>query len=192
MNAHAIPRHFLFMALLYSTGTAQSPDSFFPHHMGNIWQYRSQFTQQIVSTIRFVRDSTGANGSVFIWYIIQGIGGGVYEIESSFNVWEVSGDSLTRVRHEYSLAATIGQCWRVNPMPPPYDSARVVDIYPESVFGQPATIKKIDYWQRFELGDSLWYGTRYLASNFGLVRWDIEPSDIWYLSGAIVDGVQWG
>ncbi len=183
---------FLLSQTLCSTGTAQSPESFFPHHVGNVWQYRSQFTQQVVSTVRFVADSSSTNGSVFVWYIIQGIGGGIYEIDSSFNVWQVSGDSLTRVRHEYNLAAMVGESWRVNPMPPPFDSARVVDIYPSTVFGQPVTIKKIDYWQRFELGDSLWYGTRYLATGFGLARWDIEPSDVWYLAGAIIDSVQWG
>lgn len=90
------------------------------------------------------------------------------------------------------LAAGFGQSWRVNPTPPPFDSARVVDVSNTTVFGESVTVKKIVYWQRFSLGDSLWYGSRYLATGFGLVRFEIEPSDIWYLAGAIIDSIQWG
>lgn len=90
--------------------------------------------------------------------------------------------------HIYRLDAIVGESWLINLMPPPYDSAKVVDIYPSLQFGQPVTIKKIEYWR----GGVFWYGTRYLASGFGLIRWDIEPSDVWYLAGAIIDSVQWG
>jgi len=188
INGRVIMELFIVILMLYSTSPAQSPASFFPHQVGNVWQYRSQFTQQVVSTVHFVADSSSTSGSIFVWYIIQGIGGGIYEIDSSFNVWQVSGDSLTRVRHEYDLAAVVGQSWLVNPMPPPFDSAKVVDIFPATQFGQPVTVKKIEYWRN----GVFWYGTRYLATEFGLVRWDIEPSDVWYLAGAIIDSVQWG
>lgn len=134
---------FIGILVLYSTSPARSPDSFFPHQVGNVWQYRSQFTQQVVSTVRFVADSSSTSGSIYVWYIIQGIGGGIYEIDSSFNVWQVSGDSLTHVRYQYNLDATIGEAWHVNPMPPPFDSAKVVDIFPATQFGQPVTVKKM-------------------------------------------------
>lgn len=57
---------------LFSFAVAQPPMSFFPHHNGDVWQYRSIFTGEIVFTVRFVRDSVDQIGNVFIWYDISG------------------------------------------------------------------------------------------------------------------------
>lgn len=90
------------------------------------------------------------------------------------------------------LDAGLGDSWRVHLAPPPFDSARVRDVYAAITFGQSTLVKEIDYWRRYTTGDSLWFGTRHLASGFGMVKYDIEPSDVWYLAGAIIDGIQWG
>ncbi len=171
--------------------SAQPPDSYFPDQVGNVWQYRSVFMGHITQTIRFLKDSLAAAGSRFVWYSSQGFEL-VYEIDTLHNVWDSSPYDFARLSLRYSLAAGVGDAWAVNLSPPPFDSAKVMDISPGSVFGRAATIKAIDYWRRYELGDSLWFGTRYLASGFGMVQYDIEPSDVWYLAGAIIDSVQWG
>lgn len=167
------PRSFslyLFVFALTLNGAFSqppSPLSYFSHAVGNVWQYRSQFTQQVVATIRFVRDSIAPNGNKYTWFV-EDVGSGNFEIDSSGSVWSVSGGSFGRTNHIYRLDAIVGESWLINLMPPPYDSAKVVDIYPSLQFGQPVTIKKIEYWR----GGVFWYGTRYLASGFGLIRWD--------------------
>ena len=174
---------------------AQTPNplDFFPHHVGNVWQYRSMFTGQVTATERIVRDSIGQNGSRYIWFP-TGFGfDAPMEIDTLYQVWELAIDSLrTRGRRPYKLDALLGERWAVNLTPRPRDTAHVIGLFPSVVFGQPVTVKEISYWQRFSPRDSLWYGTRYMATGFGMVQFDIEPSDVWYLAGAIINGVHWG
>lgn len=177
----------VLITLVYN-GLAQTPHplSFYPPQVGNAWQYRSQFTGEIIFTERILRDSVTQNGSIFLWiFTTPANDTSIYEIDSTSSFWSVSVAPFFRSDCIYKLAADSGDVWRINPQR--FDSARVLGVRSGIVFGQTTIVKKIEYRSR-----SFWYGTRYLASDFGLVRWEIEPSDIWYLAGAIINGVQWG
>lgn len=67
----------------------------------------------------------------------------------------------------------------------------MVGIFPGFVYGKRVTIKKIEYTRYSEVGP-FWLGDRYLATGFGMVQWDIEPSDVYVLAGTIINGVKYG
>ena len=185
----------VLMAFAAVTVYAQTPESFFPHHNGDVWQYRSAFTGEIVFTERFVRDSVDQTGNVFIWYNRSGSvmpGTGLYRIDTLYNVYQLyTVNDTTNQPLLYRLSADSGVGWTY--LRSPWDSilARVVRVFPASVFGQQVTMKKIEYI-RYPPAGGFWIGNRYLATGFGFVRWEIEPSDTYVLTGAIIDSVQYG
>lgn len=164
-----------------SNGVAQTPDSlkFFPAHAGDVRQYRSQFTGEITMTEYFDKDSTDQYGNVFVWRR----GGGVYMIDTSNDVYY--GGLL------YKLNADTGVVWTVQKRSQDSILAKVVAIFPGFVFGKPVTVKKIDY-SLYQSTGLFWIGNRYLATGFGFAQWDIEPSDVYVLSAAIINGVKYG
>lgn len=184
---------FSFVALTSSV-MSQTPDSinFFPAHAGDVRQYRSYYTGEIVLTEFFDRDSTDANGNAFIWTHTDG-GMGIYEIDSLNDVYELAFLNDT-AQHPllYRLEADSGVGWTY------FKSvfgdtivANVVAIVPGTVFGKQVRIKKIAYTRYSNLGP-FWLGNRYLATGFGFVRWDVEPSDVYVLSAAIIKGTKYG
>jgi len=170
---------------------AQTPDSlsFFPGHAGDVRQYRSAFTGDVTMTVYFDKDSTDQFGNKFIW---QKGSTGIYKIDTSNNVYGQASptDTVGRVLW-YKLDADTGVVW--THVKTPWDSVlcKVVEIYPGSVFGKPVTVKKIEE-TLYSGNGPFWIGNRYLATGFGFVQWDIEPSDVYVLTGAIIDGVHYG
>jgi len=172
---------------------AQTPDSlnFFPAHAGDVRQYRSAFTGDITMTQYFDKDSTDQYGNKYVW---QRGSDGIYKIDALNNVYGQSSptDTIDRVLL-YKLDADTGTVWTY--MKTPWDSIlfKVVGIFPGSVFGKPVTVKKIEEtrYAQPEIGP-FWMGNRYLATGFGFVQWDIEPSDVYVLSAAIINGVHYG
>jgi hypothetical protein len=167
---------------------AQSPESFFPYHVGDTWQYTLDNTNIIYQTDVITKDSTDSTGNVYLqlnnfsWY--------TYHLDISYNVYRlISGEDFY---HEYELDAEIGDSWLW--VPPQSDSirAKIVDIYPDTIFGINTTVKEIEYWLFISQTDSLWLATRFLASGFGLIAFWGEPGPFYHLTGAIIDSVQYG
>ena len=173
----------------------QTPDSvnFFPHHPGDVWQYRSYYTGDLIFTQFFDRDSSDSSGNTFVWFHYNDGGTGIYRIDSLNNVFEQTSPSdTTPAPLLYKLEADSGESWRYRNIGPT-DSivAKVVGVFPGFVFGRQVTIKKIDY-RMYQSTGPFWIGNRYLATGFGFVQWDVEPSDVYVLSAAIINGVKYG
>jgi len=173
---------------LFDFSQAQQPDpgSFFPHHVGDTWEYayyepgagrRDTFQTHIV------KDSITADGSVYVKF--EGGYGGSYLIDSLNQVFSVGSAGTGKL---YDFSAPIGAWWR------PGAGAMEVDTNFEStVFGVAATIKVFNHW--FDAVDSSFVINKdFLASGFGLVQRDGYEADFntTYVIGAIIDGVRYG
>lgn len=74
--------------LMGITASAQTPESFFPHHVGDTWQYTLDNTNIIYGTDIIVADSTDSIGGHYLKY--QGHPGYKYYIDTSHNVFSVN------------------------------------------------------------------------------------------------------
>ncbi len=63
------PRFFAVVVwlVLHATLNAQTPESFFPHHIGDRWDYQDLNTGQIFTMV-LTNDSIGADGSHYLFY----------------------------------------------------------------------------------------------------------------------------
>jgi len=191
---------FFFLLALFppSSVLAQTnPLDFYPHHVGDVWQYRSLYTGELVGTdyLDSVRvDSLSKD--IFIYYRPAGSGGYQYRIDSAYNLYNLNFHSD---HPRYKLAADSGDSWigGVDTLNNG-DTLRtyrisVTRVYQSYVFNILTTVKVF----RFDaisasLQDTFWIGNDYLAAGFGLVRTDIEPSDSYVLTGAIIDTNHYG
>lgn len=163
---------------------AQPPESFFPHHVGDTWQYTLDNTTIIYGTDIIVADSTDSAGTIYLKY--EGETWYRYYVDSCHNVYWSPGSPT--YAHIYKLDADTGESWWYWQQEV---RATVVDIYADLFWGIPATVKEIEYWLIIP-GDSLWLATRFLASGFGLVAFWGEPGPFYHLTGAIIDSVLYG
>ena len=167
---------------------AQSPESFFPYHVGDTWQYTLDNTGIIYQTDIIVADSTDSIGGHYLKYTNAGYR---YHIDTNYNVYELI-PPVQDFYHHYKLDAEIGDNWLW--VPPQSDSirAKIVDIYPDTIFGINTMVKEIEYWLFISQTDSIWLATRFLASGFGLIAFWGEPGPFYHLSGAVIDSEQYG
>lgn len=162
---------------------AQAPDSFFPHHVGDAWQYTLNNTNIIYQTDIIISDSTDSAGTVYLKY--EGDNFYRYYIDSSYNVYGSPGGHI--YNYYYKLNADSGESWD-------FDGqviAKVVDVYDDIFWEINSTVKEIEYWLIIP-GDSIWLATRFLASGFGLVGFWGEPGPFYHLTGTIIDSVEYG
>ncbi len=143
---------------------------------------RSCYDLSLVSSLEIDKDSIDSDGNIYIKY--KQYEGYSWRIDSSFFVFS----GIDSFPLYYKLNALVGDTFTSEP---PYIIARVIDIYPDTLWGVPTIVKKYDYWGIFD-ADSLWVGTRYLASGFGLIKYDFEPGDCHFLAGCIIDSVRYG
>lgn len=185
-----------FLLLLINQSFSHTTDSlnYYPARAGDVRQYRSQFTGDIAWTEYFDKDSVDQYGNTFIWYHRESKyrpGSGVYKIDSSNNFFEqlytVNDTSLLL----YKLDADTGTVWAYKKTP--WDSIllKVINIYPSIMYGKQVMVKKYEE-TKHKQSASFWLGNRYLASGLGMVQWDTEPTDSYYLSGALINGVRYG
>ena len=187
---------FLIFVLNASTVFSQisDPRSFYPHHKGDIWQYRSMFTNELIRTVHI--DSVGTDTvseNIFIYRrtVTAGTSYSIYRIDSSDNLYNMN---FNPEFPRYKLYADSGETWIAGFT---NDSIPVVvtvsNIYERVILGINTIVKAF----RFEVQypppqEPFWIGTDHLADGLGLVQTDIEPSDIYYLSGALIDSRQHG
>jgi|GEM_PF-2151619 len=201
-------KHFLFLntacfALLVFTQNifAQNPDpnSFFPHSVGNIWEYNTP-TGIVRYDIR--RDSIGSNGQIYLFF-----GAGIFD-----PLWSIDTASSTVYYSPkilnwqyYKLDADSGETWMVYPedtIPPGAIQRRealVINKYPWFIFGTPTEFMEIEYydlnWGDTIINEFAWkVNTETLASGFGLIEDFIEePPHIGrLLRGCVLDGDTFG
>jgi len=154
---------------------AQEPDpaSFFPHHLGDVWEYGTSFG---IYRYEITKDSMlEDNNGYYIYYNNHSYP--KYWIDSTLNVIEYPLSEDTEWI-EYKLNADSGFTWIVyskesDTLASYQIRALVKDVYPAYVFGIPSVAKKIDYFEQ-NVGDTtvnenLFMCTKILASGFGFI-----------------------
>lgn len=191
-------RIIIFLLIHSSLILSQIENSFdfLPYHEGDIRQYRSMFTNEIIRT-EFVDsvivDSTSKEKFVYTRNVSSGgTNSTLYRIDSMANVSNVY---FNPEGIRYKLYADSGDAWisrdadSVN-----IDTVivRVVDVYNAYVFGVNTTVKAFQFELHIPDLPIFSLGIDYLAEGLGLIRTEIEPSDIYVLTGAIIDSVEYG
>lgn len=193
----------LLLVCLQASGNGQPATSFFPFHVGDLWQSRYAagplaFTDRMDSIdsdidsiiyVRFQRIDHDARDTSLLWYVI----------EDSNLVYE---DALPRqptifTRLLYKLDASVGQTWtvRVFDFDTTYrEVAKVAAMDTGSIFGRHILFKDIVYGMtRTTVTDTGWgWDTVTIANDFGVIYRYVEPRGPIFLSGAIINNVRWG
>jgi Secretion system C-terminal sorting domain len=190
MKTFIISSILFLLFLPWAITHAQPPESFFPYHVGDTWQYTLDNTNIIYDTDIIVADSTDSIGGHYLKY--EGDSRYRYHIDTSYNVYGLIPPAQDFYRH-FKLDAEIGESWLWVPLQS-LDSirAKVVDIYPSTIFGINTMIKEFEYWMFLSPSDSLWLATRFLAVDFGLIAFWGEPGPFYHLTGALIDSVLYG
>lgn len=183
----------LILLVGFSPLNAQMPDplSFFPHHKGDIFEYQyfglSTWFQNIITN-----DSLAPDGR--------------YYLETTTNLGysrfgKMSVDTITfevRNRHyggpDYStllfkLDADSGDSWTAWRGEFGAIKAEVSLVFVTYLFSQWLWGKKYEY---SDSASGLFIQAFYLVEKFGIAREDQDPDPIYYLRGAIINGVRYG
>jgi len=186
----------LVFLLINYFASAQTPDSlnFFPVHAGDVRQYRSQFTGDLIYTIytdSVVNITKTKDIMVYDRYVSGMSSYRINRIDTLGNLY-ILGSQAEYVH--YKLYADSGDSWQTGVFNDSAVIATVVYDYTATIFGKYTTVKAI----RFTVQESpppqqpFSFGTDHLAGEFGLIKSEVEPSDVYFLSGAIIDGVRYG
>jgi hypothetical protein len=155
---------------------------FFPHQIGDRWEYRFYDSPQIERNI-ITRDSVTQDGKKFIEYNHSG-------------VWSVMIDTVNYQVHrtfgvlDYILDADSGDVWFWDQIHPGFTYGWVFEVQGSG----NNTIKKIRYAHAHpdSGGSSFYVIERHIAYGFGLIwEWQ-EPDYVMYLAGAIISGDTFG
>jgi hypothetical protein len=182
---------FFFLLALFppSSVLAQTnPLDFFPHHIGDRWDYQDINTGQIYSMI-LTYDSIGADGSHNLFYN-NFTSYPLYRIDTAYNVFWIPQDTLLNFLR-YKLPADSCEAWTLRPSPNFRLWAWVASVESASVFFKPTVVKIF----RYDPGNPCSLGSLEedrLASGFGLIYTWREPWDIRYLRGCIIQGDTFG
>lgn len=192
-------RTYLFSIYFFlSTGsyaqTDTSAKAFFPHSVGNAWQYAVQGF--ITPTATLTRDSI-AGDTRFLFYNGDSIP--AYSIDSALNVVYYPTFSHWRSLR-YRLNANVFEWWISDTLSAggPVIGARVDSVFWGSLFGVPTQMKAIGFYHVQILGDTTlsywWRNEEYLAAGFGFFLSFYDPPWAPYeqLVGCIIDGRRYG
>ena len=190
---------FVCQLLLACTAVLAQPGAnFYPHHRGDVWQYRSVFTGEIVHTdyIDSVRVDSLSHDQLIFRRIRRGEN--ILRPERLDTLGNLYLIDYQPAYPHYKLYADSGVSWFAGY--DPLDSNRsfrisVRRVYQTTVFGVPTTVKVFNFEMRYvRQGDTVRFsfGSDHLATGFGLIQEDVEPSDVYILTGAIIDSVHYG
>ena len=137
----------LFLKSSQITGQSYNPLSYFPHHLGDYWEYLhyDPFAPPSVASDVVVLDSILPDSN----FIIHINGSTYYEYLINTTTHEVStpifGNNIL-----YKLDAELGDWWYYYYLDSLHFSrARIIDKYPTVLFNVLTTVKVIDYWSIF-------------------------------------------
>ncbi len=167
-------------------GHAQTTDplSFFPHHLGDVWEYvdpddPSRYTQN-----RITKDSLGADGRHYIETTMLG------KLRLDTVAYEVHRWMLGEYGElVFKLDANQGDEWVVRRTPFYVKKARVVGTYHAFVIDTLVEAKQI---QVVDSISGLLLETEYLASSLGLIGEDFDVFPAWRIRGVRINGRQRG
>jgi hypothetical protein len=187
---------FLITILTYAIPClAQNPlpDSFFPHKLGDKWQYDYADPQPHLAIEEITSDSLAADSSVFIEINKSKLSGWSYRIDKQGNVYYLP-QAKTVNFLLYKSDADSGDIWEYKIFDNGYASvARLENVFEDVIFGIPTVIKKISYYANSSFKS--WLESRYYASGFGLILLTAEATPYNYvqmLAGCSIDGKNYG
>lgn len=188
----------LFWGAAHNMTIAQSPLSFFPHHVGDLWQYRFYAGGRLAWTERLDSMFVDTSGVKFFRYnrlyhdIIPYTQIGWYAIPDSVRVFEgvIPGTPVERMKLVYKLDAQLGEAWLVDSGGPRV--AQLIDTGTTQIFGRQVSYVDIQYGYLNDFPDTVWWDVRSLARGFGLIYAQLEPMGPVGLAGAIIDSVRYG
>jgi len=187
---------FVIMVWGSSIALAQNVDplNFYPHNEGNVWQYRSMFTNELIRTQYIdsvVVDSISRDRIVYGRSVTGTTLFTRERIDSFSNVYNLNFQA-DYVR--YKLYADSGESWQAGVVDDTIPVVvTVLYVYQAYVFGIPTTVKVFRFVvQNPPPQGPFSLGSDHLAGGFGLVKTEIEPSDVYYLAGAIIENVHYG
>jgi hypothetical protein len=169
---------------------AQEPDplSFFPHSVGNVWEYD---TPDGIRRYEIIRDSIGIDSSIFIFFFYSFPS---YRIDTAFNVYDINYFSHEEYL-QYKLDADSGDYWIYYKIDPAWWFAFVAQVNTAIIFGEERIIKKIEYgFCRDTIYEPDYFFVVYykiIAEGLGLIyEWNEEPPQgpQKILRGCIIDG----
>jgi hypothetical protein len=168
-------------------GQTLHPLSFFPHHLGDIWEYVEAGHPEFYWQNIILADSLGPDGR----YYIQTSQFANFIVDTSqFFVYNGAASVENLI---YKLDANVGDYWIVwEGSGGERHTAIVVGIYQTFLFGVgPVTVKVIDNYNVYPL-DSLLTNTDHIAEGFGLIQQDFDGMPGFILRGAKIDGIVHG
>lgn len=179
--------HFLILVptLLYPQTPKQ--ESFFPHHVGDIWRFAfyepSSGLRDTLQT-RIVNDSLLSNGTYYVKF--EGGFGGRFIIDSSNQIFSIGSSDTNKI---YDLTAPIGSSWSSSQ----WFKIEVDTIFESNILGIQTTIKVFNFY-RGKKNDNFLFKTDFLARGLGLVQ--VNGYEAYfhttYLIGAIINNVHYG
>jgi hypothetical protein len=170
----------------------QEPDplSFFPHSVGNIWEYD---TPDGIQRYEIISDSITPDNSIIVYFNRYPS----YQIDTNYNVYRLSSLSQN-VWLEYKLDADSGDNWLVDIRDTSSDLkelAVLTNVYLSTVFGKERILKEITYGLSQDTiydPNFFWvHSVETLAEGIGLVYiWNEEPPQgpQKILRGCVIDG----
>jgi len=172
--------------------TDTSSEAFFPHSVGNVWQYVIEGS--VTATATLTRDSVAGN-STFLFYNGDSIP--AYSIDSAHNV--IYYPTVPHWRSlRYRLNANVFESWVSDTLSGgQVIIARVDSIFWGTLFGVPTQVKAIGFYYVQMVGDTVilfWRNEEYLAAGFGFFLSFYDPPWVPYeeLVGCIIDGRRYG
>lgn len=179
----------IFFYLPFRISFAQEPLSYFPHDVGNRWDYDywNGYFFEFYSTI-LTRDSVGNDNTKYLFY--DNDNEPKFKVDTSSNVYwlpyTLGNDYLI-----YKLSADSGEAW-FNPTFPEWGWVARIDT--GYVFSNLTTIKVFQYGPVHPDSTPTPYvlKERWLASDYGLIyEWE-EPWLYYSLKGCVIDGDTFG
>jgi hypothetical protein len=178
-----------FITLTFNFTNAQDYFKFFPHSVGNRWDYdywNGSFIE-FYSTL-LTRDSTGNDGSKYLFYDNENQPR--YKVDTAYNVFQLP-YILENNYLIYKLQADSGEAW-FNPSIPEWCWVAWVDTV--FIFSQLTAIKSFQYGPVHpdSVPEPYILRERRLAYGFGLIyEWE-EPGYFYTIKGCIIESDTFG
>ncbi len=164
----------------------QDPLSFFPHHLGDIWEYSGVLPPYQTWQERIQRDSLSTDGRYYIDHSYFGR----LILDTTNKTILLPPNAIRDTALYYRLDASRGASWVVFRTGQRTVFATVTAEFISNIFGQMVDTKTIEF--RDSASGLLVYPTDYLAGGFGIVGRDIDGLPDGRIRGAVINGVRYG
>jgi hypothetical protein len=174
-------------SIMFISLFAQEPESFFPHNVGDKWNYiystgYDSYLQQKV----LYKDSIGEDGSHYLFYNQYDLC--EYKIDTALNVFYYP----ERINFLlYNLDANIGEFWKTGASGP-MSWGWLASIESMYVFSRISIVNKYRYGRTLpDSANSPFGSEEWLASGFGIIYGEGE-TEFMYLEGCVIAGDTFG